>query len=583
MNANDYRVHVCTWNVGGNPAQESFDLRRLVHATFEDGNLPDIVVIGLQEVVELSDVGAYLEVGGSKGSTLIAWTAQLDKALSKLIDEGSTDDSYSQVTSHQLVGLALFIYVRESRIDEVDAIQVTTVGVGMLGLGNKGAVVASLRLNERYDCCFVCSHLAAHQDQVAARNQNFQDIIRFAALKADDDLGMALSEDSESMWSPVAGLIEAATTGMGVNEKKGKVKAILDHHCVIWLGDLNYRLTDKVTEEICMGLIDKGTPSAHKQLLYYDQLCRTREKDEAFNEFEEAHVFFPPSYKYTPGTGALDTRKRMPAWCDRVLWRDSITISKAEKKRNVKVYVPGSPAGSASGSASTTTRNLRRPDGTLLADTTQDAGGKKDAQTEGEAEAEGQDAETGVEKEEVERGPEREADGNEERAIVLDGGGPGIVGKGIAAAAAAANAPMVTVSASGKEGGIEIKPILYGSLPANLFRFLQAETEKYDPSRPAIIKTGAEGEDTEDTPKGVSKVELETGAIEQETLWVSDHLPVFCALSLTMPPMSESPSAGLRRQGLSPMSTPIDQHRVLGSLGHVPTRPVAEESSFFSW
>ena len=103
--------------------------------------MPDIVVIGLQEVVELSDVGAYLEVGGSKGSTLIAWTAQLDKALSKLIDEGSTDDSYSQVTSHQLVGLALFIYVRESRIDEVDAIQVTTVGVGMLGLGAVGAAV----------------------------------------------------------------------------------------------------------------------------------------------------------------------------------------------------------------------------------------------------------------------------------------------------------------------------------------------------------------------------------------------------------------------------------------------------------
>lgn len=48
-----------------------------------------------------------------------------------------------------------------------------TVSAGMMGLmGNKGGVGVRLRLYNS-SLCFVCSHLAAHRDNVRARNDNY--------------------------------------------------------------------------------------------------------------------------------------------------------------------------------------------------------------------------------------------------------------------------------------------------------------------------------------------------------------------------------------------------------------------------
>ena len=62
-------------------------------------------------------------------------------------------------------------------------------------------------------------------------------------------------------------------------------------------------------------------------LLRADQLNAARKAGDAFAGFEEAPITFAPTYKYVPGTGTYDGRKRSakkkraPAWCDRVLWR----------------------------------------------------------------------------------------------------------------------------------------------------------------------------------------------------------------------------------------------------------------------
>jgi hypothetical protein len=382
-------------------------------------------------------------------------------------------------------------------MDEVEDVQVATVGVGMLGLGNKGAVAASLRLNERFDCCFVCSHLAAHQDQVAVRNQNFHDITRLATFERvgfgeDEDEPAAADEDS--MWSPVVELFEAATASIVQEKSPRSSKSILDHHCIIWLGDLNYRLASVLTKETCAGFLTTGTPDAHTQLLYYDQLCREKSKCEAFSAFQEASVLFAPTYKYTPGTGTLDTSKRMPAWCDRVLWRDASTMSRWQKEiaktEQCRVYDPGSPAHN-----------------------TTEGGGENDAQATG-------------------------------------GAAPPVVRK-----------------------DVKVTPLLYGSLPGGLFSFIDETPENGADGRPPKI-------DTEQEPTA-HKVEFNVGASEQETLWMSDHLPVFCALSFAMPTANVSPSA--RRRGLSP----IGPHRALGSVGFatigMPVAEVTQAPSFFSW
>lgn len=54
---------------------------------------------------------------------------------------------------------------------------------------------------------------------------------------------------------------------------------------------------------------------------------------QVFEEFEEAGILFQPTYKYAPGMTVFETRAgkklRVPAWCDRVLWRASDVMSGA--------------------------------------------------------------------------------------------------------------------------------------------------------------------------------------------------------------------------------------------------------------
>ena len=38
------------------------------------------------------------------------------------------------------------------------------------------------------------------------------------------------------------------------------------------------------------------------------QLCRERKANRVFNNFEEGHIEFKPTYKYDPGTDDFDTR-----------------------------------------------------------------------------------------------------------------------------------------------------------------------------------------------------------------------------------------------------------------------------------
>jgi hypothetical protein len=225
----DYRVHVATWNVGSVAPDSSFDLRRLLHSTFEDNSLPDIIIIGLQEVVELDQVGAYVNQDETR---VRQWEVELDKASFALA--GNTKKHpFKKVLVHQLVGVALFVYVNTSRLAEVSNIQVTTVGVGLLGLGNKGAVVASFRLCQTTECCIVCAHLAAHVGELTARNQNFLDIVQqaeFEASESDDDETTDDNDGGEkactvyrgreptsrpeeySMWASAAGMFEAAAS-----------------------------------------------------------------------------------------------------------------------------------------------------------------------------------------------------------------------------------------------------------------------------------------------------------------------------------------------------------------------------------
>ncbi|CAM9117041.1 unnamed protein product, partial [Laminaria digitata] len=82
------------------------------------------------------------------------------------------------VAKEHLVGTWLAVFVRASMLTQVSDVRSGIVTAGVMGvMGNKGGVGIRLRLCNS-SLCFVTSHLAAHRDNVRARNDNYLKILR---------------------------------------------------------------------------------------------------------------------------------------------------------------------------------------------------------------------------------------------------------------------------------------------------------------------------------------------------------------------------------------------------------------------
>jgi len=88
------------------------------------------------------------------------------------------------------------------------------------------------------------------------------------------------------------------------------------------MGDLNYRVDESF--ELVTRLIEE---KKHVSILAWDQLTDQRKKRHVFQGFDEAKITFPPTYKFKTGTNTLDeVKKRIPSWCDRVLFAGDISV-----------------------------------------------------------------------------------------------------------------------------------------------------------------------------------------------------------------------------------------------------------------
>ncbi|XP_034584974.1 type I inositol polyphosphate 5-phosphatase 8 [Setaria viridis] len=201
---------------------------------------------------------------------------------------------YRLAASKQMVGIFLCVWVRADLLPCVTGLRVSCVGRGIMGyMGNKGSISVSLTLEGGAALCFVCTHLASGEkdgDEVR-RNSDVSEILKRTRF-------------TRTAASP---------------------ETILEHDKVIWLGDLNYRLTSgggKTRE-----LLERKDWQA---LLERDQLRTEQRAGRVFAGWEEGRIRFPPTYKYLAesdayamslGSSGSREKKRTPAWCDRILWR----------------------------------------------------------------------------------------------------------------------------------------------------------------------------------------------------------------------------------------------------------------------
>ncbi|KAF3831226.1 hypothetical protein GH733_000118 [Mirounga leonina] len=276
------RIATGTWNVNGGKQFRSnllgtaeladwlLDSPKLAGlAGPQDEDSPaDIFAVGFEEMVELS-AGNIVNASTTNRKM---WGEQLQKAISR-------SHRYILLTSAQLVGVCLYIFVRPYHVPFIRDVAMDTVKTGMGGkAGNKGAVGIRFQFHST-SFCFVCSHLTAGQSQVKERNEDYREI-------------------TQKLSFP-----------MGRN--------IFSHDYVFWCGDFNYRI-DLTYEEVFYFVKRQDW----KKLLEFDQLQLQKSSGKIFKDFHEGAINFGPTYKYDVGSAAYDTsdKCRTPAWTDRVLW-----------------------------------------------------------------------------------------------------------------------------------------------------------------------------------------------------------------------------------------------------------------------
>lgn len=230
----------------------------------------DVFAIAFEEIVDLN--ASNMVAASSEHARL--WNSELERVLSR----ENSGAQYVSLTSVQLVGVALFLFVRRRLVPFVRNVATDTVKTGMGGAtGNKGAVAVSFLLHNT-SLCFIGAHLAAGQKEVAERNSDYADIVRRLSFPQG--------------------------------------RYVFSHDYVVFCGDFNYRID--LPRDRVLSLIEQRDWST---LLQHDQLHVQKGEGRCFAGFVEGSIAFAPTYKYDLFSDDYDTGEkcRCPAWTDRVM------------------------------------------------------------------------------------------------------------------------------------------------------------------------------------------------------------------------------------------------------------------------
>ena len=103
-----------------------------------------------------------------------------------------------------------------------------------------------------------------------------------------------------------------------------KEQKFRDHNIQFIFGDLNFRI--ELENSMCRQMIKSGNL---ENLTVYDQFLKARSMNPLFFELEEGPLNFDPTYKYDFNSNDYDSskKKRVPAWCDRILWKKNKSVN----------------------------------------------------------------------------------------------------------------------------------------------------------------------------------------------------------------------------------------------------------------
>jgi phosphatidylinositol-bisphosphatase len=290
------RVFCGIWNLHGKkaPAQHLDEWLGVGSQWLKSGPRHHIYVIGTCECEK-------------KAQNSLVWSS---KARWEQQMRDTLGEEYFLVGAQTLSAIHIMVFLHRYLWRYCWDIQTSYVPTGIANrLGNKGGVKVGFSLG-RTKVLFINAHLAAQQTKIEERTQDFKRILRDSPLRQTKE-------------------------GHGVHDEYDRV---------FFMGDLNTRIA--LTRDVVDSkpVDPKKWTDANAELMENDELYRKlhsgsgpgigdAHEDDAkigfWPQFQEAPIFFPPTYKFDTGTDTYDTssKRRVPAWTDRILWKVDDTIT----------------------------------------------------------------------------------------------------------------------------------------------------------------------------------------------------------------------------------------------------------------
>ncbi|KAM0792245.1 hypothetical protein ACM66B_004939 [Microbotryomycetes sp. NB124-2] len=293
-----------TFNVGAAHPSKLSELAALeghdlLHDFLDPLHDYDIISFGFQEVVDLEDVHLAFQIAlfASPEHPMTDRYRKWRKSIKSAVGPDMT-----LLWDGSLVGLYSCIFVKRSLKPRMKDVAHVVKKTGLDGdWGNKGAVLLRFVIDDT-SMVIVNNHLAAGEGRVPKRRRDVREIL--------DEARFPLPSSKSKL---------AFTSG-------GDGTCVADHEVVIFAGDLNFRVIDLDRKQVLDELEKPGDNTATiEMLLEHDELNREMKTEPPFQQhhFQEQAITFQPTYKYNTGFQIFDTseKKRMPSWCDRILYR----------------------------------------------------------------------------------------------------------------------------------------------------------------------------------------------------------------------------------------------------------------------
>eukprot|EP00347_Sterkiella_histriomuscorum_P022024 403331952 len=267
------KILLFTWNCAGEAPSHELNLNNIILPEDREA-LPDLIVIGLQEIVKLNAKSVFK---GKNKERNQMWIDMISQHLQK-------SANYVCLQTRAMVGCFILLFSKQDLKNCFSNIRTSKVKTGFGGNGgNKGCVSIRFDLHDS-SFVFMNCHLASHQSKVQERLDDLKNI-------------------KSKLYD---------------NSDKYHDFSLKKHDYNFLLGDLNFRID--LPKEVAEQHIEQCDFAS---LWCNDQLLICKQIDPILMNYSEGELNFNPSYKYDKGSNQYDTSKkqRAPAWCDRILYR----------------------------------------------------------------------------------------------------------------------------------------------------------------------------------------------------------------------------------------------------------------------